>query len=42
LCEGKELLKRCPAYQKGIAPRIAQNLKQELLEGRRPEDGKID
>jgi UDP-4-amino-4-deoxy-L-arabinose formyltransferase/UDP-glucuronic acid dehydrogenase (UDP-4-keto-hexauronic acid decarboxylating) len=45
LCaKAKELLKEVlPLIKKGIAPRIAQNLKQgSYYGGRRPEDGKID
>jgi len=40
----KELLKEVlPLIKKGIAPRVAQNLKQgSYYGGRRPEDGRID
>jgi len=45
LCvKAKELLEEAlPLIKKGIAPRVAQNLKQgSYYGGRRPEDGKID
>ena len=45
LCvKAKELLEEVlPLIKKGIAPRVAQNLKQgSYYGGRRPEDGKID